>query len=380
MSFKAKVLSIDGGGIKGIVPAMILAEIEDRTGKPICELFDLIAGTSTGGILALGLTKPNQDKTAPQFKAIDLVNLYKTQGSIIFQRRNTNTLHQITLSSVQSGLSILGIKDINIEDLYRTKYTRKGKEKIIDEYLGVTYLSEALTEVLIPSYATNLRLPFFFTSKPEKEREYQNSENFRIVCEGYKMQDAALATSAAPTYFKPYPLDVYNHSEPRYTLVDGGVFANNPTSIAILEAINSYKIKTGESISLDEILVVSLGTGRKSRKLKTEDIYNWGQIKWIEPLINMVLNGQSEVVDYQMEQLLSTKLPRGIQDRQYYRFQIQYPEIDLDNKKASLDNLLNVNDALDDTSKYNIDSLQEIARKFLRMEKNKLDLICELLT
>lgn len=380
MSFKTKVLSIDGGGIKGIVPAMILAEIEERTQKPICYLFDLIAGTSTGGILTLGLTKPNQDKTAPQFQAIDMVNLYKTKGNVIFQKRKTNALNQIALSSIETGLSILGIKDISIEDLYKTKYTRKGKEKIIDEYLGETYLNEALTEVLIPSYATNLRLPFFFTSKPEKERKYQDSKNFRIVCEGYKMQDAALATSAAPTYFKPYPLDVYNHSEPRYTLVDGGVFANNPTSIAIIEAINSHKIKTGETVSLDEILVVSLGTGRKSRKLNIEDIYNWGQIKWIEPLINMVLNGQSEVVDYQMEQLLSTKLQSSIQDRQYYRFQTQYPEIDLDNKKASLDNLLNVNDALDDVSEFNIDNLQETARKFIRMEKNKLDFLCQLLT
>lgn len=83
MSKTIKILSIDGGGIRGIIPALILAEIEQRTGKPICQMFDLIAGTSTGGILALGLTRPD-DTGQPAYRAEDLVRLYKTEGPVIF--------------------------------------------------------------------------------------------------------------------------------------------------------------------------------------------------------------------------------------------------------------------------------------------------------
>lgn len=147
---------------------------------------------------------------------------------------------------------------------------------------GSTYIKEALTEVLITSYATNIRMPLFFTSNPKKEQEHKKSETFCVICEGYKMVQAALATSAAPTYFKPYVITSLNR-RPVYTLIDGGVFANNPTSIAIIEAMNSYKLKTGEDIDLHEILVVSIGTGRKTRKLDIEDIESWGQLRWIDP-------------------------------------------------------------------------------------------------
>src|SRR3712207_7174060 len=85
MPYKFKVLSIDGGGIRGMIPAKILAEIERRTGKRIFELFDLIAGTSTGGILALGLTKPNPQKpTEAHYSAEKLIDLYREEGEQVF--------------------------------------------------------------------------------------------------------------------------------------------------------------------------------------------------------------------------------------------------------------------------------------------------------
>ena len=80
-----KVLSIDGGGIRGIIPALILAELEERTGKPVCELFDMIAGTSTGGILATGLTIPDEHGK-PRWTAKELVGLYRDEGPSIFHR------------------------------------------------------------------------------------------------------------------------------------------------------------------------------------------------------------------------------------------------------------------------------------------------------
>jgi patatin-like phospholipase/acyl hydrolase len=380
MAFKVAVLSIDGGGIKGIVPAMILAEIEKRTGKKICEMFDLIAGTSTGGILALGLTKPKKDKREPEFTAKHLVKLYENKGKEIFQRGNQDVVAHL-FQSVEIALKPFGISNINIKDLFTAKYSRVGKQNIINEYFGDTYIKEALTEVLITSYATNLRLPFFFTSQSLKEQEYKKAENFCVVCQGYKMKQAAMATSAAPTYFKPYPVPAIHRPESTYTLIDGGVFANNPTSIAIIEAMNSYTMKTKDSISLKDVLVVSLGTGRKPHKLNLEDMEKWGQLKWIEPLINMVFAGQSEVVDYQMEQLLSNQLQReaGVeQHNRYYRFQPQYSEIDISsNRSIDLPDVVFVNDAMDDASKDNISALVKVTEQLIISEDVKLNSLCE---
>lgn len=370
MVFKAAVLSIDGGGIKGIVPAMILEEIEKRTGKRICQLFDLIAGTSTGGILALGLTKPNPDKNHPQFLAKDLVDLYVSQGAVIFQRREIKKLNPLQRTTIKTLLNLFSI-NTEPEDLFSSKYSINGKTEIINKLLGDVPIKSALAEVLITSYATNLRKPFFFTSHIAKGQKYRTKDNFCTVCEGYTMQDAAMATSAAPTYFKPYPLNTPHLSPGISILVDGGIFANNPTSIAIIEAIKSHKMRTDDNISLDEVLVVSLGTGSKAPKLdNNEDITNWGQIRWIEPLINMVFISQSKVVDYQMEQLLSIS-------NQYYRLQPQYSNIRANDYSVKKNMLVYVNEDMDDVSRDNIDNLVLATQQFIRTEDYTLNSIAE---
>ncbi len=126
-----KILSIDGGGIRGIIPAVILGELERKTGKAASSLFDLIAGTSTGGILALGLVKPNQDGS-PHYSAMDLVGLYESNGSRIFSR---SLLHRV----------------LALGRFSKAKYSTTGLEKVLQEYFGETMLSEALTGLVVPS-------------------------------------------------------------------------------------------------------------------------------------------------------------------------------------------------------------------------------------
>ena len=139
-----RVLSIDGGGIRGIIPAMVLQELEQRTGEPTCKLFDLIAGTSTGGIIALGLTKPGPNG-GPQYPARKLLELYEVEGPAIF--------HQ----SLGRRLMALG-------SLLEAKYPASNIEGVLGRYFGDTRLAEALTDVVIPSYELEGRMAWFFRS------------------------------------------------------------------------------------------------------------------------------------------------------------------------------------------------------------------------
>jgi len=156
-----KVLSIDGR----IIPAMVLTEIETRTGKATSELFDLVAGTSTGGILALGLTKPEQDG-APEYSAERLRELYETEGEKIFDRPVWHRLH--------SGWG-----------LAEEKYPSKGIEEVAKRYFKDVYLAEALTEVLVTAYEIERRGPWFFKRRHARDKN-REGDNFlmRDVAKG----------------------------------------------------------------------------------------------------------------------------------------------------------------------------------------------------
>ena len=339
MPYKFKVLSIDGGGIRGIIPAKILAEIERRTKKQIFELFDLIAGTSTGGILALGLTMPKQ-KNSPEAKYTgeELIKLYRENGERIFYEP-------------------LQERFTDVDDLVRPKYSSDGRDEVLTKYFGDTPIDQALREVFITSYDIELRAPVFFTSKPGKQ--VTDSLVFRKICTGFTMKQAAMATSAAPTYFEPYQVPSAHRTERGfYSLVDGGVFANNPASLALMEAIIDSK-KAGTPLRLEEILVVSLGTGSLTRRYPYEEAKNWGLLGWVQPLLNITLDGSSESVAVQLEQLL----PKAEkQPPQYYRFQ----------------QFLNAaNDNMDDASKENIKKLEQLADLIIAQRTDDLDEMCK---
>ena len=340
--FKRRILSIDGGGIRGIIPAMVLNHIEERTGKRIATMFDFIAGTSTGGLLALGLTRKNSDSSInnePEYTAAELVNFYSKYGQKVFDE------------------NVPG----DFDDLVQPKHNPKGKEEVLKALLGEAKVEDALREIFIPSYDIELRAPIFFTSN--RAAEQPDSFDSRRICRGFTMFEAAMATSAAPTFFPPYKLETGHHTdEGYYALVDGGVFANNPSSLAMMEAMISYKRKTGEELNRKDMLVVSLGTGSLTKKYKYRDVKNWGQIKWALPLLNVVFDGQSESVAFQLNQLMVTE---G-ENRNYYRFQLQ----------VSSDNN---HDQMDNASPSNIEHLEDRGKKLIEHRQESLDKLCKLL-
>jgi patatin-like phospholipase/acyl hydrolase len=347
MNYQIKILSIDGGGIRAIIPCMILAEIEKRTQKPIFSLFDLITGTSTGGITALGLTKPKSDPNDPykllqplqaEYSAQSLLDMYVYHGAEIFYEPLIE--------------QFLG----ELDDIVRPRYSSSGIKDVVKKYFRETPIKQALKEVIIPSYDIEIRLPVFFTNKVEKQET--DSRNFRKICSGFTMTQAAMATSALPSYFPPYHLPTPQNPSGFYTLIDGGVYTNNPANLAIMEAMIAAK-HNGEQLNLDEILVVSLGTGSLTRKYNYDEAKNWGLLGWVQPLINIMLDGSSAAVAAQLEQLL----PKASNNPpQYYRFQ------------AFLSEEL---EALDNTKLENIRKIKAVATQIIEERNKDLDELCE---
>ena len=199
------ILSIDGGGLGGIIPATFLIEFEKRTGKPICELFDLIAGTSTGGILATTLTLPNQSGK-PKYTAEQVRSAYFDHGATIF--------HQSLLRSV-----------ITLGGLVRPKYSARGLDAMLDKYLGRSRLHTTLTEILVTAYDMASSTPWFFKTAFAKDH--------RTPVDDPLLSQVARATAAAPTYFPPLTME-------GHCMIDGGVFASNPALCAYAHARSIY--------------------------------------------------------------------------------------------------------------------------------------------
>lgn len=309
-----KILSIDGGGIRGIIPARILTEIEALTGKRIAEMFDLICGTSTGGIIALSLACPGAHGT-PKYTAGELVDLYEKHGAKIFPSGYWTRVD-------------------DVQNYYQPRYSPQGLADVLCEYLQDVPLRDALTDVLIPAYEIERRVPFFFKSRKARGR----------MSHGFRMRDVALATAAAPTYFPPHKIEIPDTDE-TFVLVDGGIFANNPTLCGYVEAKKNYK-------EADEIFILSIGTGARTTSLWYEEAKDWGKIGWAQPVIDIALDAVSSTVDYQMNEL-----NRHDSKLRYHRFQVR---LDAENEK------------LDDTSERQLRVYSLIAESVLREQQDLL--------
>ncbi|MBE9208860.1 patatin-like phospholipase family protein [Nostoc sp. LEGE 06077] len=346
---KYKILSIDGGGIRGIIPALVLAEIERRTQKPIHSLFNLISGTSSGGILALGLTQPrlntelSENLSVSEYTAEDLLQLFIEYGVEIFYEPLFERL--------------LG----PLEDIFlQPKYSSASREEILRKYFGNIPLENNLKEVFVTSYDIEQRIPIFFTNKLEKQQI--ESKSFRKLCGNFSLTDVALATSATPTYFAPHRIPTSHNTSGFYNLIDGGVFANNPAHLAILEAQISHKKTASKVLNPEDILVVSLGTGSLTSVYPYNEVKNWGLLQWGRPLLNIVFDGGSEVVSGQLEQLFEANDQEA--KSSYYRFQPF-----LDKELEQIDNI----------KLQNTRQLQAIAHQMIAQNSRQIDELCSLL-
>jgi patatin-like phospholipase/acyl hydrolase len=282
-----KVLSIDGGGIRGLIPALVLAEIERRTGRRIAEMFDLMAGTSTGAIIAAALARRGEDGS-PAHTAEEVADLYRTEGPKIFDR---SLRQQIT--------SVGGLVD--------ERYDDAALNQALATYLGEARLKEVLTDVLLTAYDVEGRFAFFFRSSRARLDDAYD----------FSLAEAVRASSAAPTYFQA--VEVTDAAGARtYPLIDGGVYAVNPAMCAYAEVAGGTELE----------VLASLGTGAQTKSYAFDDVKDWGKIEWVVPLIDMVFDGVADTVDFQAATLAGDR---------YRRFQatLRYASDALDDASAS---------------------------------------------
>jgi uncharacterized protein len=317
------VLSIDGGGIRGLVPARVVQALEERTGLAAWRLFDLVAGTSTGGIIALALTAPRPDRPGDPYPASDLVKLYRTRGPEIFRR------------SVGHSVASLG-------GLAGPKYSADALEGVLQEHFGAARLSDALAPVLVTSYDTAAAKPYLFKSYRQRSPGIPGSG----LPGDHLAWHAARATSAAPTFFPPFQLREGPGAEER-SLVDGGVFANNPAMCALADA---YKLFGG---TRSRYVVVSLGTGKDEIRLTYAEARGRGLLRWAIPILKVVFDGVSDTVDYEAEEMA---------DR-YWRFQADGLVQELDDASPdAIRRLVAAADALVSERRSDLDELARLLR------------------
>jgi uncharacterized protein len=302
-----RVLAVDGGGIRGLIPALVFTELERRAGRRVFELFDLIAGTSTGGILACALCAPDP------LPASELVKLYEEEGPKIFDR-----------SLFQRFRSAEGLLD--------EKYDDAALDSALERFLEHKRLAETRPDLIVPSYDTALPGPYFF--KTTKAKETPEADDFPLSV-------VARATSAAPTYFEA--LEAGDRA-----LVDGGVFATNPAMCALAEVLNR------EDVRPRDVVLLSLGCGERTEKHDFDEIKDWGLAKWARPILDVVFDGVSDAVNYQLERVLAP-------DR-YWRLQ---PELTL------------ASDDLDDASEDNLRNLRRQAEELISARGADLDAALE---
>ncbi|XP_073526282.1 uncharacterized protein [Phyllobates terribilis] len=290
------ILSIDGGAIRGIIPGVILTFLESRLQEldedrnlRLADYFDVIAGTSTGGLVTAMLVVPNENNR-PKYAANEIVPFYLEHGPKIFPQPRG------PIGSILKFVKSFG----------GPKYDGKYLHKVLREKLGEKRLHQCLTNVVIPTFDIKQLQPVIFSSYKVQKVPHLNA----------LLSDICIATSAAPTLLPAYSFENRLESDPddvrEFNLIDGGVAANNPTLVAITEVTKEVIIKQNpdyfpvkDSMDYNRLLVISLGTGssKNEHKYTAKKAAKWGIISWLTdngstPIIDAYSQAKVDMIDY----------------------------------------------------------------------------------
>ncbi|XP_055834377.1 patatin-like protein 2 isoform X1 [Solanum dulcamara] len=344
------VLSIDGGGIRGIIPATILSflesQLQELDGKDarLADYFDIIAGTSTGGLVTAMLTTPDENNR-PLYAAKDITPFYLEHCPKIFPQK-------------KCGL-FAPIGNI-VQTLIGPKYDGKYLHEVIKEKLKDTRLSNTITNVVIPTFDIKKLQPTIFSTYETK----------RSACYDAKLSDVCISTSAAPTYLPAHSFKVEDGkgNVKEHHLIDGGVAANNPGLIAISEVSKEilknnpdfYPIKP---MDYRRFLVISLGTGaaKCEQKYNSSMAAKWGIVEWLfhkgsTPLVEVFTQSSADMVDYH-----NSVVFQALRSEDSY---LRIQEDELSGTEASVDV----------ATKENLERLVEIGENLLKKPLSRVNL------
>jgi patatin-like phospholipase/acyl hydrolase len=310
MSKPFLILSIDGGGLRGIVPVLILQKIEAITGKRIQDIFQLVAGTSTGGMIACGLSVSDDGKN-PLYSLQDIANVYIQHGKDIFP---------------PGPKGILNIID-KVESLFNPNYSPKGLDKVLYDMFGQRTMRNCMLPVMACAYDLKNNEPVFFKSR------YTEND-----CDVAPLRDVCRATSAAPTYFPAFNMK-YDLKD--RVCVDGGVFINNPGMAAVAEASKFGKDPYYKSpdFNFNDIYVLSLGTGTYKFDMSQPRYAKGGLVNWATHISDVMMQSVNASTVYECKEMLEPE--------QYFR-----ASIDISDPKFS-----DMADSSDATRQYLIDQV-----------------------
>ncbi|PNS96559.2 hypothetical protein POPTR_017G134101v4 [Populus trichocarpa] len=342
------VLSIDGGGIRGIIPGTILAFLESELQKldgadaRLADYFDVISGTSTGGLVTAMLAAPNK-QNRPLFAAKDINDFYLENCPKIFPQDSSKFASAANL----------------VKTLRGPKYDGKFLHSIVKEKLGDTWLHQTLTNIVIPTFDIKRLQPTIFSSYNVKNNPSTDA----------LLSDICIGTSAAPTYL---PAHYFETKDPSgkvrdFNLIDGGVAANNPYAqhSEVSKAINregpdSYRMNPME---YGRFLVLSLGTGtaKSEEKYDAEEAAKWGLLGWLTsdhstPLVDVFTQASADMVDFH----ISTVFQALNSEENYLRIQD--------------DTLTGTLSSVDVATKENLENLVKVGEELLKKPVSRVNL------
>jgi patatin-like phospholipase/acyl hydrolase len=336
---KITILSLDGGGIRGIISCIILRYIEEQLQKHdnpearLGDYFDMVAGSSTGGLIASVILCPDEKRKA-KYSIQKGLELYSEKGGDIFQISFWEKL-------------------INPFGLFNEKISQEALEKNLNDFFGKLELKELIKPCLITSYDIENRRAKLF-----------NSYDAHLSTDNFYVKDLCRATSAAPTYFSPVQIkSMYGQV---FSLIDGGMFANNPALCAYAEA---RKIPFAEVLkhhqklnypSANDMMIVSIGTGIESKSYSFKKMQKAGKIGWVSPIIDILMSANAETVDYQLSQMFQTLGLRN--QKNYHRVN---------------PSLKNASPAMDNVSSSNIENLIQAGLSYIDDNKENLNQIIQ---
>jgi patatin-like phospholipase/acyl hydrolase len=260
-----KVVCLDGGGMRGLFTAAFIAGLEDVLKRPLIDCVDLLVGTSTGGLIALGLASSRSGS--------EMVDLYVEHGNEIFSHPR------------------------RMRRLLRPKYSRKNLDRVLRQYFGDLRMDDLILPTCITAYEALNGKPRVYKTKHHPGLYWGHEQLVWKV---------AAATSAAPTYFAPVQIEAGDGH------VDGGVWANNPSLVGITEAVHRF------GRSLNDIRLISVGTTAPAARLANpERAARMGLVGWARPAFELLQGGPGAGIHFQALQLLGTDHYLRIDDQSH---------------------------------------------------------------